>query len=131
MNPPKDVTIYESELATMWLDEEGILYIIAKKAERTPEKQKAQFDFVSKLTKGQKVCAMADISLSASMDKKTREQSAELVPKTFKAMAVLSNSTFARFFANLYMGLIKQSVPVRLFEKEEEALNWLRLFLDK
>jgi hypothetical protein len=130
MKPPENVTVYDAELATMWFAEEGILCVVSKNVERTQENHKAHFDLVSKLSGGKKVCIVADISLSASMDKKTREQSADEVPKVFKAMAIISNSAFSRFFANLYMGLIKQTIPIRLVETEEEAIVWLRQFVE-
>lgn len=131
MKPPAGATIYEQELATFWFGEDGILYAKAKNAQRTLEIQKRTYEFIRQISGGKKVCLLSDLSSGGSAhDDETREYMAREMPHLFKAMALISTSAFARMATNTFMTLKGLPVPLRSFDNEEEAREWLKEYLD-
>lgn len=45
------------------------------------------------------------------------------------SMAIIVKSPLSRVVGNFFMGLNKPAVPARLFEKEDEAIKWLKQFI--
>jgi hypothetical protein len=129
MKPPPGAKIYEGELATFWLDENGILCAVSKDTVRTLEKQKENYAFIRQIIGDKKVCLLSDTTTSSPQDKETRDYSALELPKIFKAMAVISDSASGRFTANVYKEIKKEPVPIQIFNSEEEAKEWLKQFL--
>lgn len=130
MKPPAGATVYEKELATFWLDDNGILYAKAKNAERTLEIQQRTYDFIRQLSRSKKVCLLTDLSSGGStQDAETREYMAREMPFIFKAMALISTSAFGRLNTNTFMMAKGLPVPVRSFDSEDEARAWLKEFL--
>ena len=129
MIPPEHVSIYEGELASFWFDEDGILCANSKSVPRTLEKQKASYEFVRQITGDRRVCLLADNTATYTQDDLTREYSAQEMPKLFKAMAVISGTTIARAAAHLFTYFHGQPVPIRTFDNEKEAREWLMQFV--
>ena len=44
------------------------------------------------------------------------------------SFAVMVKSPLSKVIGNFFMGINKPEVPARLFDKEEDALNWLKKF---
>ena len=53
------------------------------------------------------------------------------LPRIVSAMAVLVGSPASRVTGNIYLAVNKPSFPTRLFTSEEEALVWLKGFVDE
>jgi hypothetical protein len=129
MIPPKDVKIYDGELAVFWLDESGILCANGKSTPRTLEKQKANFELIKQITNNKKVCILSDATSSGPQDNETRAYTADEMPNLFKAMAVIANSVTSKYIVNLFLALKSQPVPIKMFSSEKEAREWLKNYL--
>jgi hypothetical protein len=44
------------------------------------------------------------------------------------AFAIIINSPLSKIIANFFMGLNKPSVPVKIFNSEEDAVDWCKLY---
>ena len=91
-------------------------------------------DTLEKMTKvgddwnGSKLCAnLVDIRNMLFIDSKTREYAAAQYRPYVADMAILSDSKVSSYFANIFLKFSKPKVPTRLFTKEEEAINWLKV----
>ncbi|MES2763489.1 MAG: hypothetical protein V4677_14845 [Bacteroidota bacterium] len=130
MIPPKDVQVYEMPTSTMWFDENGILCSVAKKVpQQTLEQAKATMVEFLKITGGKKLCMLSDNTNSPPVNKEMRDYAAEVIPDIAKAVGVISRSAVGRMAANLFFTLKKQPYPVKFFDNEEEAKQWLKQYL--
>ena len=131
MQPPDNVKIYEGELANFWFDDFGILCAVSKKVTRTIEKQKANYAFIREITGNRRVCLLADNTVTYIQDDKTREFSAMEMPELFKAMAVISNTVMGKAAVHLFQYFHGQPIPIRSFDNEIEAREWLKQYLNE
>jgi hypothetical protein len=46
------------------------------------------------------------------------------------AFAIIIGSTISRVLGNFYLGINKPTVPTRLFDNEDAAIDWLQQFLN-
>lgn len=129
MTPPENATVYEGKLASFWLNDLGILCAVSKPVPRTPENQKADYDFIREITGNKRVCLLADNSNSYTQDKITRQYSAEEMPKLFRAMAVISRTTIGKAAAHLFTYFQGQPIPIMTFDDEKEAKEWLMQYV--
>lgn len=130
MVPPKDTKVFELPNSTIWFDEYGILCSVAKKApQQTLEQAKKTMIEFEKITGGQKVCLLSDNSNSPPVNKEMRDYAAEVIPQIVKAIAIMSNSAVGKMAANLFFSLKKQPYPVKFFDDEKEAKQWLKQYL--
>ena len=86
-------------------------------------------DTLEKMTKigdtwnGTKLCAnLIDVRKLFFVDTKTREYAAAQYRPHVAGQAILIESRFSSYFANLFLKFSKPKVPTRLFTKEEEAI---------
>ncbi|MEO6189394.1 MAG: hypothetical protein ABIO44_02560 [Saprospiraceae bacterium] len=130
MIPPVNTKIIEFPTSTMWFDEHGILCSVAKKVpqETVEEAKKTMVEFL-KLTGGKKVCLLSDSTDSPAANKEMRDYAAEVIPEIVKAVAIISRSAVGKMAANLFFSIKKQPYPVKMFNDENEAKEWLKQFL--
>jgi hypothetical protein len=130
MIPPKNAKVIELPTSTIWFDEDGILYSIAKKLPpQTLEEAKKTMEVFREIIGGKKVCLLSDNTDSPSVNKEMRDYAAEVIPEVVKAIAILSRSSVGRMAANLFFSLKKQPYPIKFFESEDEARQWLKQYL--
>ncbi len=130
MTPPKDAKVTDLPTSRIWFDEDGILYSIAKKVPpQTVEETKATLVYFLKITEGKKVCMISDNTDSPAVNKEMRDYVAEVLPDIVKAIAIISRSSVGRMAANLFFSLKKQAYPVKFFENEEDAKQWIKQYL--
>jgi len=130
MTPPEHVKVYELVNSTIWFDENGILCSVSKKGpQQTLEEAKEGMKDFLKITGGKKVCMLSDNTESAPVNKEMRDYAAQVIPEVAKAIAILSNSSVGRMAANLFFSLKKQSYPVKFFDNEKDAKQWLKQYL--
>ncbi|MES2565574.1 MAG: hypothetical protein V4565_01830 [Bacteroidota bacterium] len=130
MIPPKDAKVIDQPTSTIWFDDDGILYSVAKKVPpQTVEEAKATMVDFLKITGGKKVCMISDNTDSPAVNKEMRDYAAEVIPEIVKAIAIISRSSVGRMAANLFFTLKKQSYPVKFFENEEDAKQWIKQYL--
>jgi hypothetical protein len=129
MTPPEGTETFDGELALFWFDEHGILCARSKNTPRTLARQKANYEFIRKISGNKKVCLLTDTSSTSPQDRETRDYVALELPAIFKAMAVISSTAVGKFIANQFVHLKDQPIPIRLFGNEDEAREWLKQFL--
>lgn len=130
MIPPNNVKVLDLPSFTMWLDEHGILCSVAKNVPpQTVEEAKNTMQELRKLTGGVKVCLLSDSSDSSPSNKEMRDYAAEVLPEIVKAVAIISRSAVGIMAANLFFSIKKQPYPVKMFNEESEAKDWLMQYL--
>lgn len=129
MVPPKDAKVYDLPNSTIWFDD-GILCSVAKKvAPQSIEDAKKTMAEFNRITGGKKICLLSDSTDSPPVNKEMRDYAAEVIPTVAKAIAIMSRSALGKMSANLFFALKKQPYPVRFFNDEKEAKEWLRQYL--
>lgn len=133
MVPPKDAKIIEWPTSIMWFDNEGILYSISKTdppENPTREESMRQMEEFRKIVGGKKTCMIIETASAAPPPKREdRDWIAREIESVTKAMAIISKSPLSRMVANLFFGLKPPSYPVKFFENEKEAKEWIINYL--
>lgn len=130
MNPPVNAKVIDFPTSIMWFDENGILCSVSKKVpQQTLEEAKRTLDEFRKITGGRKVCLLSDSTDSAPINKEMRDYAAEVIPEIAKAIAIISRSALGKMTANLFFKIKKQPYPVKMFDDENEAKEWLKQYL--
>jgi hypothetical protein len=129
MTAPANTPVYETELASFWLDEEGILNSISRSPTRTIANTTENFEMVKRITNHQKVPLLIYLSKSGVPDKETRAFVARELPNVYKAMAMVSQSGLGKIIMNVLFGLKPPVIPMKTFSSEEQAREWLRQYL--
>jgi hypothetical protein len=129
MQPPSDKKLFESELATYWFDNDGILFSLSKNPKRTIENMTANTALVKQISGGRRVPLLIYLSNSPVPDKKAREFAAQLLPTVYTAMAMVSSTGLANVIMNILFRLKKPPIPIRSFTSDKEAKQWLLKYL--
>jgi hypothetical protein len=58
-----------------------------------------------------------------------RDYVAEVLPDIAIAVAIISRSAVGKMVANLFFSIKKQPHPVKMFNDEREAKEWLKQYL--
>lgn len=121
---------YECEICSFLPDDRGFLRITAKDAVYTYEKQRIAFGMISECTGGYPVPLLLDMGNSSLIlfDVTTKELIARKLPAMFRAVAILAPTTLQKVAPTIFMNTMGQPVPMKLFDTEEEAAEWLKWF---
>ena len=119
-------------VAKLWLGEDGIVRIIhLPGAEVTLEDAQETMAAYLKLYKGKRRPLFIDTKTMKSMSRETRKYYAsEEAAKVVSAAAIIVGTSVSRVLGNFYIGLSNPHLPSRLFSSEDEALEWLRGYLE-
>ncbi len=129
MKRPGDTEIIKGEIADYWFDANGILYSFSKNPKRTIKNISENIELVRKITGGKKVPLLIYLSNSPVPGKATRKFSAEQLPHVYKAMAMVSKPSLAKFIMNILFKLKAPPIPMKSFADDSEAVEWLRQYL--
>jgi hypothetical protein len=130
MKPPSNVAVTDTPTSIYWYDENGILCSISKKsAPLSLEETKAVLEDFKKDLRSDKVCMLIDVTNTSESSRDVRDFAAEEFPKFVKAIAMLSSSALGKMLANLFFSLKTQPYPVRMFNDEKDAKEWLKQYL--
>ncbi len=130
MVPPENAKIIDFPTSTMWFDESGILCSVAKKVpQQTIEETKQSMILFKQITGDKKVCLLSDSTDSPPANKEMRDYVAEIIPEIAIAVAIISRSAVGKMAANLFFSIKKQPYPVKMFNEENEAKEWLKQYL--
>ncbi len=124
-------TTYRTTCAEIWLDEAGVLWLKPDAdTDLGLEEVKACFATYTEMGihSQNKVLQIIDARVNVSMSKEGREYASNAGNECFIASAVISNSLSVRLIVNLFNIIYKASVPLKMFETEEEARKWLSRF---
>ena len=81
---------------------------------------------IEKLTGGKPHVILAITGRRTSATKEAREFSAQNIPDGRIAEAVLIKSLSVRLMGKFFINVNKPKVPTKMFDKETEALTWLK-----
>jgi hypothetical protein len=127
--PPQDAT--ELTAFWTWMGSDGICRTKTKpRAEITLKEAEENSVTVNSFYKGKNFPLLIDTRDIKYIERKAREHFSIGNRDTHvTAFALLVKSPLSRMIGNFFMGLNKPSVPARLFDKETEAIEWLKQFL--
>lgn len=81
---------------------------------------------------GTELCAnLIDIRDVFFIDSKARSYGAEQYRSHVAGQALLIESKISSYFANIFLKFSNPKVPTKLFTKEDEAINWLKIQMGK
>ena len=129
MTPPENAVLYETTTSTCWIDEDGILNLHSKSAERTLENYKEVMEVYKKLSAKSKLCVLVESSKMQPVSKDVRNYLATELPKYVKVMAMISESPLGRMISNSFILLNPSAFPAKMFGNETEAKEWLKQYL--
>lgn len=121
--------IYQSELASIWFDEQGFLCLLSKTLKPTLPRVKATYALIRQIAGDKKVCLLSDSSSSRILDDESRKYIAVEIPKLFEAVAIVSTKALGKVNAVIFLNTQKQQVPLCTFSDESEARAWLMKYL--
>ena len=128
VTPPTDREIYEGEIATYWF-EDGILVSLSKSPQRTVANITGNVALVKQITGNKRVPLLIYLSKSPIPDKETRTFSTTQLPVIYSAMAMVSKPGLAQFIMNILFSLKPPPIPMKSFNNDKAAKEWLRQFL--
>jgi len=127
----------ENEVVTtrtgeFWLGEDGIIRgIISPTDEHNLADAKENGEAVVKVSEGKKVPLFIDMVSCKSITREARAHYArERVGEEVYAIALLIGSPVSRIIGNFFMGFNKPKHPVKLFNSETGAIEWLKGFIE-
>lgn len=129
--PPDNAEIFETPLLTCWMEEDGLLYSISKKTEKTVDNYKMLFSLYEKLSANgtRKICILGDISDTLPMRKEVYGYVSAEIPKYVKAMALFSRTAVGRTVGTAFELLNVSDCAICVFDNREEAVNWLKQYI--
>ena len=121
-----------TRVSKVWLGEDGIARVIhVPGAEVTLEDAKETMAAYLKLNKGKRMPLFVDTKTMKSLAREARHYYAgEEAAKVASAVAIIVGTPVSRVLGNFYLGLSNPHLPSRLFTSEEEALEWLKGYLE-
>jgi hypothetical protein len=126
MEVPPNTEAFEHRVATVWFDDDGVLYSVAKAGHVNIAAMEDYFKFVKKLIGNKKIRMITDVTRASPLDSETRNHTAKLLPQIFLAMAIISDSNLGLLKGKTFMELSNQPYPIALFTSESEASAWLK-----
>ena len=126
---PTDRETWESEIATYWFDDNGILVSLSKSILRTVENISSNVVLVRSITDNKPVPLLIYLANSPIPDKQTRKFSTEQLPVIYSAMAMVCKPGLSRFIMNILFGLKPPPIPMKSFTNDKAAIEWLKQFL--
>jgi hypothetical protein len=123
----------ETQTARIWLGGDGIIraVLLGILSEGVAIAQE-NWDAVTQVSQGKIRPVFADIRNIKSIGGEERRFYARLETKGFiSAVAMLVDSPLSRVIGSFFLGLNKLPVPINIFTSEEQALAWLRNFLER
>ncbi len=127
---PDDRQIWESEIATYWFNDHGVLVSDSKAPRRTIENISSNVQLVKKITGNKPVPLLIYLTNSPVPDKLTRKFASEKLPEIYKAMAMISKPGLSKFIMNLLFSLKPPPIPMKSFSDEQQAIDWLKQYLN-
>ena len=123
----------ETRTVRIWLDDDGIIRILTKPGvtKQTLSDAVENMEAADKVRLGKKRPVFVDIRDAMSTDAEGRKYYARAeLAENFSAGAFIISSPISRVIGSLFLGVSKPPFPVKLFTSPEEALEWLKGFLE-
>ncbi|CAN5557328.1 hypothetical protein BH10BAC1_BH10BAC1_05560 [soil metagenome] len=122
-----------SRAFTTWIGENDICYTVVKENVVVEIADAIEnSSSVSKLSDGKTYPMLVNLKEIKSISKEARDHfSMQNRTPGVKAIGLLIKSPASTIIGNFFLGLNKSTVPVKLFNKEEKAVTWLKQFNKK
>lgn len=120
--------IIETRTSRVYLRSDGIVFVQIKDgAKQDLADAKENLTAISNAAQGKPCLLLVDLTPVASQSAECRAfYTAPENSHVNKAVALLTNSVFSKVIGNFFVGLNKSTtIPIKLFESEEEAVQWL------
>jgi hypothetical protein len=119
-------------VAKLWLGNDGIVRIIhVPGADVTLEDAKETMAAYLKINNGKSRPLFIDTKTMKSLARGARHYYAsEEAANVASAVAIIVGTPVSRVLGNFYLGLSNPLLPTRLFSSEDEALEWLKGYLE-
>ncbi len=125
---------YKTSVSEIWMDEERIMRVVFSKhvtlkLEDMEEAYKIFRDlgFGPGKNKSRQLLSGGPIIIS----KEARDYAGKNGTDFFIAAAMVTDSIFMRYMINLFNAVQKHNVPFKVFATENQAIAWLRTFVNK
>jgi len=118
--------------ASMWLAEDGIVRIMwVPGAEVTLADAEESMVAWAKISQGKRRPMVVDTSRMKSLARDARHlYASERAAKVACAVGIIVGTPVSRVLGNFYLGLSNPLLPTRLFDSEDEALEWLKGYIE-
>ena len=126
---PTDRKTWESEIATYWFDDNGILVSLSKSVLRTVQNISSNAKLIISITNNKPVPLLIYLAKSPIPDKETRKFSTEKLPEIYSAMAMVSKPGLSQFIMKILFGLKTPPIPMKSFTNDVVAKEWLKQYL--
>ena len=126
---PTDRPHFESEIATYWVEDDGILVSLSKDVKRTVENIAANVALVKRITDNKRAPLLIYLTNSPVPDKATRQFSTAQLPTVYTAMAMIADRGLTKLIMNLLFRFQSPPIPMKNFTDIAEARAWLRQYL--
>ncbi len=126
---PIDRQTWESEIATYWFDDNGILVSLSKAVLRTVANISSNVDLVKSITNNKPVPLLIYLARSPVPDKQTRQFSTEKLPEIYSAMAMVSKPGLSHFIMKILFGIKSPPILMKSFTDDKAAKEWLKQFV--
>lgn len=133
MELPENIEVFETKKSLFWIEPDGILCTISKKKspKLSSEDDVMGLDGFYEFVGRKKRCILLDAKNARPNTAQERKETAVMLPKILKALAVIVHNPLGEMVVNLFVGLEKPSYPMKVFKpgEEQEAREWLRTYL--
>ena len=121
-----------SRVAKLWVGEDGVCRIIhVPGAEVTLEDAQETMAAYKKINNGKRLPLFIDTKTMRSLSREARHYYAsEEAADNASAAAIIVGTPVSKVLGNFYLGLSNPHLPSRLFSSEDEALAWLKGYLE-
>jgi len=119
-------------VAGLWLGEDGIVRIIhVPGAEVTLEDAKETMLAYLQIREDKRRPLFVDTRTMKFLAREARQYYAgDEAAKVASAVAIIVGTPVSRVLGNFYLGLSNPHLPSRLFSSDDEALDWLKGYLE-
>ncbi|MCW3076187.1 MAG: hypothetical protein JWO32_796 [Bacteroidetes bacterium] len=133
MQIPEGTKTHNLRASTVWFDENGILFSQPRLDVPplvTMEEIRDEMKLFRELTGGKKVCIVGGSNPKAPPPaKEHRDFIADEIASVAKAFAIVTTSPVSKMIANLFFGLKPPPYPTKMFNTQEEAVEWIKQYL--
>jgi len=129
---PSSPHVFDLSAYWTWMGDDGIARTKVKPhAEITIKEAQENSLAVNSFYKEKKYPLFIDSSNIKSITKEARAHfSIQNRETNITSFAILINSPLSRIIGNFFMGLNKPGIPTKLFINEQDAINWLKQYLE-
>ncbi|MGZ3862762.1 MAG: DUF7793 family protein [Bacteroidia bacterium] len=126
---PTDRKVTETATSNFWFDD-GILYSTSKGHNATIEDVHDNIAVMKKLVGSNKVCFIADTSETRYYTIEMRDVLTRALPELFKAIALVPCKPMGKIMGSMLF-MRRKHFPVQIFEKLEDAKEWIKQYQQK